>query len=69
MVNAVRISNPKDINNVGFEALGAVVMNSCIFWENTPYNPFKVKRRFGRTSRLLLHDRRIRGARNQRESG
>jgi hypothetical protein len=37
---------------VGFEVLTAVVMESIIFWDITPYSPLSVNRRFGRTYSL-----------------
>jgi hypothetical protein len=43
-------------------------LRSSIFWDTTPCSPLKVNRRFGRTYRLHLQGRRIRRARNQRES-
>jgi hypothetical protein len=51
---------------VGFEVT-AVVMQSAIFWDITPYSPLKVNRRFGRTC-LRLQNRRISQARNRREA-
>jgi hypothetical protein len=32
------------------EVLTAAVMKNSILWDITPYSPFKVNRRFGRTS-------------------
>jgi hypothetical protein len=34
----------------GFEILTAMVVKISVFWGRTPCNPFKVIRRFGRTS-------------------
>jgi hypothetical protein len=43
MVNTVRrASNLTDIKNVRVEALGAVVMNSSIFWVSQPTFPKKI---------------------------
>jgi hypothetical protein len=53
---------------VGFEVLTAVIKNSFLFWDITPYSPLKVNRRFGRTCWLRLHGRRISRARKHRES-
>jgi hypothetical protein len=53
---------------VGSEVLIAVIMRSSIFWDVTPRSTLKVNRRFGGTYLLRLQGRRIRQARNQRES-
>jgi hypothetical protein len=37
---------------VGFEVLTAVVNNSSVFWNITPYRPLKTNRCFGGTYRL-----------------
>jgi hypothetical protein len=47
------------MNYVGCEVLIAVVMKSSMFWDITPCSLFKVNRRFGGTSCLHLHGRRI----------
>jgi hypothetical protein len=62
------IISDNSIHIVGFEVLTAVVMKSSSFWDITPCNPLKVKRRFGGICRLYLQGRRISRARNQRES-
>jgi hypothetical protein len=43
-------------------------MNSCIFWDITPYSQLKVNPSFGGKYRLHLQGRRINQSRNQRES-
>jgi hypothetical protein len=45
-----------------------MVMKSTIFWDITPCSLLSVNRRFGETSRLNLHSRKISWARNQCES-
>jgi hypothetical protein len=43
------------LNNVGFEVLTAVVMESTIFWYITPYNPLKVSQvDFQRTTQRYI---------------
>jgi hypothetical protein len=55
--------------DVWFQVLTEVAMKtSSIFWDITPCSPLKVNRRFGGTYRTHLQGRRIRRARNQRES-
>jgi hypothetical protein len=53
----------------GSEVLPLVVMNISIFRDATPCSPSKINGRFGGRCRVHLQDRRIRQARNQRESG
>jgi hypothetical protein len=43
-------------------------LKNTIFWDITPCSPLSVDRRFGGTYRLHLQGRKIRWARNQRES-
>jgi hypothetical protein len=38
---------------IGFKAVRAMVMNSSIFWDVTPYGLLKVNKRFGGTRRML----------------
>jgi hypothetical protein len=52
---------------LGFEVLTAVVMKSSIFWDITPYVPFKINRHFGGTCSFHRQGRRISQARNQHE--
>jgi hypothetical protein len=47
-----------NFHKVGYEVLTAVVMNSFVFLDITPYSPLKFDRRFGGTCRLYLHSRR-----------
>jgi hypothetical protein len=54
---------------VGFEVLIAMVMNSPVFRDITPYNPLKFDRRFGGSCRRHPQDLIIRQARNQHEAG
>jgi hypothetical protein len=46
------------LEHEGFEVLKPVVMKSSIFWDITPFNPFKVNRRFGGIRRLHRQGRR-----------
>jgi hypothetical protein len=43
-------------------------MKSTIFWDITLFSPLRVNQSFGGTYRLHLQDKKISGARNQRES-
>jgi hypothetical protein len=54
--------------NLGFEVLTAEVTKSSISWDIRPYSLVKANRRYGGTDRLRLQGRRIKEARNQRES-
>jgi hypothetical protein len=47
------------IDDVGFEVLTPVVMNSSVFWDITPCSPLKVNRRLRGTYRLHLQGLRI----------
>jgi hypothetical protein len=42
------------VSYVGFEVFTAGDMKRSIFWNITPYSPFKVNRRFGGTCRPHL---------------
>jgi hypothetical protein len=43
----------------------AAVMKNSVFWDEKPYSPFKVERRFGGTYRLHLQGRKMRQGGNQ----
>jgi hypothetical protein len=45
-----------------------IKVNNSIFWDISPCSPLKINRRFERTRRLHLQDRRISRARNQSEN-
>jgi hypothetical protein len=53
---------------VGFEVLTAVVTNTLIFWDITPYSPVKISRRFGGICHPHLQGRRVSQEGNQLES-
>jgi hypothetical protein len=57
------------IIHVEFEYLTAVRMKTSVFWDKTPYRPFKFNRRFGRTRHHQLQVQRISQVRKEPEAG
>jgi hypothetical protein len=53
----------------GYEVLTAVIMDSTIFWDITPFSSMNVNRSFGGTCRLHLEGRKINQARNHGDAG
>jgi hypothetical protein len=64
----INVTNLTTYNHVGFEVLTAVVMKITIFWDIMLCSPLNVNRHFGGTYHLHLQGRRMRRAKNQRES-
>jgi hypothetical protein len=62
------ITVEKNMIQVGFGVLTALVMKSSLFCGITPFSPFKGNRCFGGTCRLHLQGQRISQVRNQHEA-
>jgi hypothetical protein len=56
-------------SHAGFEVLAAVVMNSSVVWDVTPFSSLKVDLRLGGTCRLRLQGKIISQPRNQLKAG
>jgi hypothetical protein len=53
---------------VGIEVLTAMVVDSFIFWDITPFGPVEVNRRFGETYCLQLQGRKVSQISNQQRA-